>query len=214
VSPLVVLSVCDEAKLTDELGLWIINQAFSDLRRWHDMGFDMLHLSANISPKQLREDDGLIQSIRQCIARTGLNTAYMVLELTEDAAVDQSLSTRQKLEEIKATGISIAIDDFGMGNSSLLYLRDFYANIVKMDISLVRRINTDIHSQEIVRSILKLCDQLKVGVVAEGVETLDQMQTLHEMGCDNFQGFYFSRSLPYEQFLEFVREHGAVEGRM
>lgn len=213
ISPLVVLSLCDEAKLEPKLGSWVMNQGFGDLRRWHEKGYTGLHLSVNLSPIQLREDANLVHEVKDCIAYAGLDPVYMQLELTEHAAVDQSPSTRHKLEEIRAAGVSLAIDDFGMGNSSLLYLRDFFASIVKIDISLVRLICSDPQSREIVRSILTLCAQLGVKVVAEGVETADQLRILQEMGCECYQGFFFSRSLPFEKFLAFVDEHGMAESR-
>ncbi|OPA81186.1 hypothetical protein BVG16_02330 [Paenibacillus selenitireducens] len=208
VSPLVIVCICDEAGLTNQLGTWIMKQAFRDLRRWHEQGHSSLSLSVNLSPRQLQEDDHLVQTIQSCIDRAGVDPKYMELELTENAALEPSDSTRRKFEQIKATGINVAIDDFGMGHSSLLYLCDFYVNIVKVDISLVRTIVSDKQRQQIVKSIISLCRQLNVKVVAEGVETKQQVDILQELGCGHYQGFYFSKSLPFKKFLEFVNEHG------
>ncbi len=211
VSPLVILSICEEANLTNELGTWVMNEAFSDLLCWHEQGYTSLSLSVNLNPRQLHDDKQLIQTIQSCIERLGIEPRYMELELTENAAIDQSSTTRNNLERIKTMGLNLSIDDFGMGHSSLLYLCDFYANIVKIDSSLVRTIVSDKQRQQIVKSILSLCSKLNVMAVAEGVETKEQMEILHELGCQYFQGFYFSRSLTVDKFIEFVNENGCIQ---
>ncbi|MDL2232989.1 EAL domain-containing protein [Ruminococcaceae bacterium OttesenSCG-928-L11] len=207
ISPLVILMLCEEANLENRLGEWVLKTAFRTQKRWTDMGYEDIRLSANLSPRQLKDDEDLIALMTAIVKETKLNPYYMELELTENVAVDQSLTTRKKLEAIKDMGISISIDDFGMGNSSLLYLRDLYANVVKIDITLVRSINTDRHSQGIVHSIVQLCNELEVGLVAEGVEREDQLQKLHELGCDCYQGFYFSKSLRFDDFIRYVDTH-------
>ncbi|MTI55612.1 EAL domain-containing protein [Geosporobacter ferrireducens] len=211
VSPLVILNLCDEANITNELGRWVMHRAFSDLQRWHKEGYNTLSLSVNLSPRQLQEDESLVQTVRSYIGWFAIESRYMELELTENAAIDPSDSTRSKLEQIKGLGINLSIDDFGMGHSSLLYICDFYANIVKIDASLVRTITSDRQRQQIVKSILSLCGQLNVKAVAEGVETKEQVEILHELGCQYFQGFYFSRSLDSDKFIEFVNEHGCIQ---
>ncbi len=210
VSPLIILCICDEANLLNELGTWIMNQAFSDLSSWHRQGYKV-SLSVNLSPRQLMEDDMLVQDIQSCIGRAGVDPSYMELELTENAAIDPNDFTRSKLERIKGMGVNLSIDDFGMGHSSLLYLCDFYANIVKLDASLVRTMVNDKQRQQIIKSILSLCSQLNVKAVAEGVETQEQVQMLHELGCEYYQGFYFSRSLSYHNFIEYVKLHGVSD---
>lgn len=210
VSPLVILSICDEAGLTNTLGQWVMDQAFSDLEHWHKQGY-RVSLSVNLSPLQLQEDEMLVQNVESCIKRIGVDPKYMELELTENATIDPSDATRNKLEKIKALGMNLSIDDFGMGHSSLLYLCDFYANIVKIDASLVRAIVDDGQRQQIVKGILSLCSQMNVKAVAEGVETIEQVQMLHELGCQYYQGFYFSRSLTNDKFVTFVEQYGIAE---
>ena len=212
VSPLIILAVCEEANLTNKLGTWIINQAFEDLKCWHQKGY-FVSLSVNLSPQQLQEDDSLVQTVKSCIDRTGIEPKYMELELTENATIDLSVATQDKLKQIRNLGVNLSIDDFGMGHSSLLYLCDLYANIVKLDVSLVRTITSDKHRQQIVQSILSLCggNQMNVKVVAEGVETKEQVQMLHKLGCEYYQGFYFSRSLTSDKFIAFMKEHGCIQ---
>ncbi len=211
VSPLIILSICDEAGLTNELGRWIMNQAFSDLKNWHEQGYNLLSLSVNLNPQQLKKDESLVQTVQSYIDRLGINPVYMELELTENAAIDSSDSTRSKLEKIKDLGVNLSIDDFGMGHSSLIYICDFYANVVKLDISLVHAITKDEQRQQIVKSILSLCSQINVRAIAEGVETKEQLQVLHELGCEYFQGYYFSSSLTSDKFIEYVKQHGMAD---
>ncbi len=211
VSPLIILGICDEADLTNDLGRWIMAQAFNALKYWHEQGLSNLSLSVNLSPRQLKKDASLVQAIYSYIDQTGIEPRYMELELTENTTIDSGGSSRSRLEEIKDLGVNISIDDFGMGHSSLLYIRDYYVNVVKIDASLVCGVVDDRQSRQIVSSILSLCDQLKVKAVAEGVETQEQLQVLNSLGCRYFQGFHFSRSLVNHQFLEYVRQHGMVD---
>ena len=211
VSPLVILNLCDEAGLTNHLGTWIMNTALKQLEEWHKAGYEDISLSVNLTPKQLKEDVHLLQTIDSCLKKTKVSPSKVELELTEHAAVDQSFATRQRLEQIKQTGINLSIDDFGMGNSSLLYIRDFFVNVVKIDISLVRSINDNLQSQEIVRSIVSLCSQLGIEMVAEGVETKEQMEKLQELGCHQYQGFYYSKALSNDDFIQYVKSVGIAK---
>lgn len=210
VSPIVILSICDEANLTNELGQWIMNRSFGDMKRWHEQGIKV-PLSVNLSPRQLKEDGSLVRSVQECINRLGIEPQYMELELTENATIDATDAICNKLGQITAMGLNLSIDDFGMGHSSLLYICDFYANIIKIDASLVGLITSDVQRRQIVKSILSLCGQLNVKAVAEGVETREQVELLHELGCECYQGFYFSRSLNHDSFMEYVSQHGTAE---
>jgi lactose/cellobiose-specific phosphotransferase system IIC component len=208
--PPIVIALCDEAGLVNKLGRWVIKTAYYQLADWNKLGHKNLSLSVNLMPKQLKEDSGLLDYLHQIIDETGILATNMEMELTENEAIDQSISTKAKLEKVRAAGINLSIDDFGMGNSSLLYIRDSYINIIKIDISLVHSVTTNHQSQEIIRSIISLCEQVDIDVVAEGVETLQQMEKLEEMGCHLFQGFLFSKALPSEDFVEYVKIHGCV----
>jgi lactose/cellobiose-specific phosphotransferase system IIC component len=211
VSPLIILGSCDEAGLTNELGRWIMHQAFSDLKRWHNQGLNKLSLSVNLSPRQLKEDESLVQTVQFHINRLGIDPRYLELELTENAAIDPSDTTRSKLESIRNLEVNLSIDDFGMGHSSLLYICNFYANVIKLDAALVQAVTNDSQRQQIVKSILTLCAQLNVKAIAEGVETREQAQVLYDLGCQCFQGFYFSRSLNCVKFIEYVEQHGMAD---
>ncbi len=133
VSPLVILHICDGAGLTNELGSWVVSKAFEDLGKWHKVGYKV-SLSVNLNPLQLSTDNDFVKNLKNVIEKNKVNPKYMELEITENATLDLSKSTQEKLEEIRSFGMNIAIDDFGMGHSSLLYLTDFHANIIKSDI--------------------------------------------------------------------------------
>ena len=210
VSPIVILNICDEANLTNELGQWVMNRSFSDMKRWHEQGFKV-PLSVNLSPRQLKEDGSLVRSVQDCISQLDIEPQYMELELTENATIDATDAICNKLGQITDMGLNLSIDDFGMGHSSLLYICDFYANIIKLDASLVGLVTSDEQRRQIIKSILSLCEQLHVKAVAEGVETREQVEMLHELGCECYQGFYYSRSLNYDSFLEYVSRHGTAE---
>lgn len=210
VSPLIILHICEESGLDNQLGTWVINSAFRDLGKWHRAGY-RASLSVNLSPLQLSTDEKLVDNLHQCIRENNIDPRYMELEITENATIDVSHSTQSKLEEIRQLGINIAIDDFGMGHSSLLYLTDFHANVIKIDISLIRDIERDIQRQQIVKSILSLSKQIDVLAVAEGVETEEQLKILHNYGCNYYQGFYFSKSLSYHDFIEYMKEHTIIQ---
>ena len=210
ISPLIITRICDEAGLTNELGRWVIKQAFSDLECLRKLKYDKISLSVNLSPKQLQEDEELIQVISSCAEQLHMDPRYMELELMENATIDLGPTTQSKLKKIRDMGINVSIDDFGMGHSSLMYLCELYANVVKIDAALVQNITKVGHYKQIVGAILSLCKQLNVMVVAEGVETKDQLVILQELGCECFQGFYFSRSITFTKFIEYVNVNGSV----
>ncbi|MNO34934.1 Oxygen sensor protein DosP [compost metagenome] len=204
VPPMVVLGICEEAGLTRQLSTWILNQALSDLKQWHTLGYSDMTISINLDPKQLEEEDHLIQMLQLCIAKAGIDPRYLELELTEKTVISPSHSVHSKLEKMKAMGINVSIDDFGMGHSTMMYLCDYYVNFVKLDMALVRTIVSCKKRQLLVESIIALCRKFNVKVIAEGVETKQQMEILRRLGCCYFQGFYFSKSLPYEDFIKYI----------
>jgi EAL domain-containing protein (putative c-di-GMP-specific phosphodiesterase class I) len=210
ISPLFITRICDEAGLTNELGRWVIKQAFGDLESLRKLKYDKISFSVNLSPKQLHEDEELIQVVSLCAKQLHMNPRYMELELMENATIDLGPSTQNKLKKIRDLGINISIDDFGMGHSSLLYLCKLYANVVKLDAALVQNVTKDGYYKQIVGAILSLCKQINVMVVAEGVETEDQLVILQELGCECFQGFYFSRSMTITKFIEYVNTKGCA----
>lgn len=213
VPPPVIVTLASEAELATELGNWVIRTAFAEKAKWDDMGLGGIVLSVNLSGEQLG-DPALPGFIEQVILDTGLDPAAMEFELTENMAIDRSAQVQSSMRSVKDLGVSFAIDDFGMGHSSLLYIRDFYVDVVKIDGSLVKDIVDDVNSQEIVTSITGLCAMLNLSVVAEVVETQRQRDKLAELGCHVFQGFLYSRSLPPEMFADYALRMNGAEKKM
>jgi EAL domain-containing protein (putative c-di-GMP-specific phosphodiesterase class I) len=210
IPPMVVLRICEETGLTRQLNTWIINQALSDLSQWHTLGYSDMTISINLDPKQLEEDDHLIQMLQLGIAKAGIDPRYVELELTEKTVISPSHSVHSKLERMKAMGVNVSIDDFGMGHSAMMYLCDYYVNFVKLDMALIRTIVSCKKRQHLVESIISLCKKLNVKVIAEGVETKQQLDILRRLGCCYFQGFYFSKSLPVEDFIDFIAQRREI----
>ncbi len=210
ISPITILSIADEAKLNNDLGRWVIKNAMEAQRTWIHEGYDNITLSVNLSPMQLNSDKGLYNFIKKQIEKNGLDPKKMEFELTENATIEHTEEIFNTLKDIRDMGADISIDDFGMGHSSLKYLYDFFANVVKLDASLVQAVPKGEDRQEIVKAILDLCKRLKVKVIAEGVETKEQLEIMNRLGADYYQGWYFSKSLPNERFLEYLKKKGTV----
>ena len=209
IPPPVIVALSSQAELGKTLGNWVLKNAFKEKSKWDSMGYSDLVLSVNLSPEHLKTDTELLDYIRKGICEAGLDPCLMELELTEDVAIDQSPATKRKLAKLSQAGIRLAVDDFGMGSSTLTYIKEFAVSVIKIDISLVKDITENHYSQEIVRSIISLCDQFGIEVVAEGVETYEQLEKLKSMGCQRYQGFYFSKALKSNEFYEYLEQHGA-----
>jgi EAL domain-containing protein (putative c-di-GMP-specific phosphodiesterase class I) len=177
-------------------------------RVWQDAGYSNVNISVNLSPEQLNTDPDLAAYILQITKSLDLDPVLTEYELTENATIDETERLKQTLTEIRESGASISIDDFGMGHSSLSYLFDFFANVVKLDASLVQGVAEGEERRLIVGAILDLCAKLNVGVIAEGVETKEQLEIISELGADYFQGWYFSKSLTIDKLLEYLNLHG------
>jgi EAL domain-containing protein (putative c-di-GMP-specific phosphodiesterase class I) len=211
VSPTTVLSIAEEAGLGMSLGQWIIRQAIRQVSVWDSHALDGLSISINLSPSQLSEDQYIVNLIKSELKRYHISAERVEFELTENDVIEKTEPVFEKLKALREMGSDISIDDFGMGHSSLKYLYEFYANVVKLDASLVQNLPRGADHVKIVSSILDLCDTLGVDVIAEGVETEEQLMILRELGGKCFQGYYFSRALPSEQFIRFAREHGVAQ---
>lgn len=210
IPPPVIIVISERANLIDDLGYWIIETAFIQLSKWNEEGLNDIVMSVNLSAIQLRSKT-LIGKIKKIIKTYNLNPKHMEFELTENVAINQSNEIKIFLKELKSLGVRIAMDDFGMGHSSLLYIKDFFIDTVKIDGVLVKDIATDTNSQEIVTTITKLCNILDLNIIAEVVETNEQKNKLIEVGCNTFQGYFYSRSLPPDAFKQYVNKRDNKE---
>ncbi len=205
VSPLEFISVAEETGLIIPVGEWVLNQACRQTREWQKLypQEPPLQISVNLSPKQFMQRD-LIDQISLALDGGGLSPASLKVEITEGMVMQNVESTMQMLGQLQALGVAISLDDFGTGYSSLSYLHRFPISTLKIDQSFVSSMSNNQESLEIVRTILGLARNLKMEVIAEGVETLEQAVELRAMNCEYGQGYYFSKALNANSAVRFL----------
>lgn len=198
VPPAQFIPVAEHSNLIVEIGEWVMREVCRQARIWQDQGLN-LKVSFNVSARQFMRPDELLQTLRRAINDSGVTPSMMELELTESLLLDpQGMS--EVLNEISAMGVSLALDDFGTGYSSLSYLRRFPIHILKIDRSFVSDADHDANDAEMVKTIIGMAHNLRMSLVAEGVETAAQAQLLKAEGCEVAQGYYFSRPVPVKEF--------------
>lgn len=203
VSPLRFIPLAEENRQIIPIGEWVLRTACLQQVAWLRQGMPLI-MAVNLSAVQFKSSE-LIERIATIIADTGIDPAYLELELTESALVDNPDEVVRVLERLRGLGCGISIDDFGTGYSSLSYLKNFPVTILKIDRSFVRDLTQNSGDQAIARSVVDLASNLQMQTVAEGVETAEQLTILQEIGCTFIQGYYYSRPLPADQLPETVR---------
>jgi diguanylate cyclase (GGDEF)-like protein/PAS domain S-box-containing protein len=213
VSPAVFIPLAEETGLIKAIGLWVLEEACQQWMRFESEGlFKGLELSVNLSAVQLADPD-LVAQLQGTLGSTGMPAHQLELELTESHLMANPLASQAQVSDLKALGLQIAIDDFGTGYSSLAYLKRFEIDILKVDQSFVRDMLDDSADAAIVHAVIALGHTLGFKVVAEGVENLPTAQTLTALGCDELQGYCFSRPLAAPAFADWVREYGTPRQR-
>ncbi len=195
VSPARFIGVAEESGMIGKIGHWVLRTACAQNKAWQDAGLAPVTVAVNLSPLQMA-DRSLVASIAEVLAQTGLAPAHLEIEITEGsvmADVDKSINMLRAMKEL---GVTLSVDDFGTGYSSLSYLKRFPIDVLKIDQSFVRDVETDPDSAAIVNSIISLGHSLRLLVIAEGVETAAQLAYLRRQGCDLMQGYHFCRPLP------------------
>lgn len=200
------IAVAEENGLIKRLGAYVLREACRQNKEWQDTGLPKLRVAVNLSAGQLHDND-FVPLVVQILEETGLEPRFLELELTESAFMGDAGTTIFKLTRLKEMGISISVDDFGTGYSSLSYLKHLPINTIKIDRSFVQDIVTDSDDAAIVDAIVAIAHSLDLNVIAEGVETLEQLEFLRERKCQHAQGYYFSRPLPPRQFEAFMVKH-------
>jgi diguanylate cyclase (GGDEF)-like protein len=203
------IPLADEVGLINEIGRFVIDEATGQMQRWRAAGMGDLNVSVNVSAVQFREE-ALVGVVRDALGKSGLDPHHLTLEITESVLMQDAEATIGMLRALKAMGLSISIDDFGTGYSSLAYLRRFPIDTLKVDKAFVRDVTQDADDAAIVRAIITLAKSLKLEVVAEGVETIEQLAFLRLESCDRIQGYLFSRPLEPAAFEALVREGKAL----
>ncbi len=189
------IPIAEETGLILPIGEWVLGEALRQNRAWQQEGRALLPVSINLSPRQFRQRD-LVETLRRILADTGQPARLLELEITESTLMHDIAETQSKLQEIAAMGVRLVIDDFGTGYSSLSYLKRFPVNKLKVDQSFVRDLTSDPEDAAIVSAIVGLAKSLGLTTLAEGVETREQLDVLVGLGCEQFQGYLFSRPLP------------------
>lgn len=206
VGPSRFIPIAEETNLIIPIGEWVLRAACTQCMLWNKEGLPLLSVAVNLSGRQLKHQN-LLETIRKILEETGFNPEYLELELTESVIMHQAEKITETLHKLKAMGIKISIDDFGTGYSSLSYLKRFPIDKLKIDQSFVRDVTTDADDSAIVTAIIAIAQSLKLKIVAEGVETADQLAFLKSMQCDEVQGFYFSRPLSTDETTCLLREN-------
>ncbi|MGX9758321.1 EAL domain-containing protein [Clostridioides difficile] len=200
--PLVILLAKEEGFL-GELGEYIINKACIDLKKSESLLINPIKFSVNISPDQLN-DPNLPEQIKNIIENNNINPNMLGIEITEQVALSGSQIIVERINAIHDLGIKLIMDDFGMGHSSLIYLQNNNFDIVKLDGSLVKEILTNKRSSEIIISIVNLSKHLDFDIIVEYVENLNQRDKLYGLGCEIYQGYYYSKAIPFEEFIDYA----------
>jgi diguanylate cyclase len=203
--PAEFIPVADECGLLDAIGEWVLREACRQGSIWQQRGPRALRVAVNLAPSQFRLVD-LAGQIRRALDGSGLDPALLEIELTETAVMSDAEESVHILEAISRMGVLVSVDDFGTGYSSMSYLRRFPIDKLKIDRCFVEHMTARPEDASIVGAIISLAHSLRLKVIAEGVETPEQLQLLAQLGCDQYQGFYFSPALLPAKFEELLRE--------
>lgn len=203
VSPAEFIHVAEQTGIISRLGMWVLRQAISDYHRLAQFGTSPTTLSVNLSRKQFGSGR-IVEDISKLLDQTGFDPSKLCLEITETALFNDSSRLRTLLHQLTDLGMKLAIDDFGVGYSSLLELRDFPISEVKIDRAFVMDVTTNSNSQEIIRAIVSIAESIGAEVVAEGIENQEQFDLIAELGCHRAQGFYLCEPMPVTTFPDVV----------
>jgi EAL domain-containing protein (putative c-di-GMP-specific phosphodiesterase class I) len=204
VSPAQFIPIAEECGLILPIGKWVLHQACMQARQWVHAGLPMITMAVNISAMEFR-DDNFLDGVFAVLQETGLDPRSLELELTERVLITRPESTASVLQTLRTRGVQIAVDDFGTGYSSLSYLTKFPIDALKIDQSFVRQITDTPAETSIVTAVISMGRSLKLRVVAEGVETQEELAFLHAHHCDEAQGYFFSRPIAPQQFAKLLK---------
>lgn len=201
VSPAKFIPLAERTGMIIDIGNWVLEEGFLQVKKWKEKYNTEIEIGINVSPIQLM-DDNFLDILKERLSLIDIKPSQINLELTEDVAVKNSLENINKLKQIRQLGVKVSIDDFGSGYSSFEYLKNFAVDCLKLDMSLINNIDKSKEDFEIAKAIISLSKGLNLEVVAEGVETKSQLDTLRKLNCDIIQGYYYEkpiRSIEVEQ---------------
>lgn len=204
VSPARFIPVAEETGLIVSIGEWVLRTACEQNKKWQEMGLKPVRVAVNLSALQFRQKD-LLSLIERVLDETQLDPQWLELELTESIIMENAEKTINTLKRLEKMGMQLSIDDFGTGYSSLNYLKRFPIHRIKIDRSFITDILKDNDDVAITQAIIALSKSLRLGVIAEGVETNEQLEFLRQLGCDEIQGFFYSKPILPEQLVDFLK---------
>jgi EAL domain-containing protein (putative c-di-GMP-specific phosphodiesterase class I) len=181
------------------IGRWVLNSSCHQVREWHDLGHSGLRISVNVSPRQFQETE-FVSDVTRAIEGSGVSPGSLDIEITESSAMQDFDGTIAKVEELKRLQVRISLDDFGTGFASLNHLRRFPLDRIKLDHSFVKELPQNPDHCALARAVITMAHALRLRIVGEGVETAEQLAFLRDEGCDEVQGFLFSRPLDAPKF--------------
>lgn len=201
VSPMRFIYIAEANGMIIPLGEWVLREAFTQTKAWHEQGFTTLKVAVNLSAKQLQQEN-IVKTIEHILKEADLDPQFIELELTETEAFKEEAVP--VLKRLKAIGFNLSIDDFGTGYSGLKNLKLFAIDKLKIDRAFIQDVDTNIESKTIVSNIVSLAKKMGITVLSEGVETEEQLAFLQKIGCDLIQGYYFSPPVPVEEFTKLL----------
>jgi diguanylate cyclase (GGDEF)-like protein/PAS domain S-box-containing protein len=207
--PVEFIPLAEETGLIIPLGGWILEKVCIQAKAWQKSGFSPIRMSVNLSMRQFTHN-AVTGTVSKALEKSDLDPGLLELELTESAVMQNAKQTIAALHELKSTGIQLSLDDFGTGYSSLSYLKNLPLNKLKLDQSFVNSLARQSTNEAISKAIIGLAHSLNLQVIAEGVETVDQLELLRSLRCDEVQGYLFSRPMPAEEMTRLVKEERAV----
>ncbi len=205
VSPIKFIPLAEETGLIVPIGDWVFKAACEQIREWHDIGLNSLHVSVNLSPRQCREIT-FYETFEDTLRTTGADPNAVTLEITENLLMESDNDDAvTMLHKLRDQGVHLSLDDFGTGYSSLSYLKRFPFDVLKIDRSFVKDVATDPEDKALIEAMIAMAHGLNIKVVGEGAETREQVDFLRSRNCDAVQGYYFSKPIPADQFVDLAR---------
>jgi EAL domain-containing protein (putative c-di-GMP-specific phosphodiesterase class I) len=202
------ISIAEDCGLIVPIGHWVLREACRQAKAWEDAAVEAVPVAVNISAVQFRHKD-FLEDVRRILAETGLEPGCLELELTESVLMQHAESTGSTLKALKAMGVHLSVDDFGTGYSSLSYLTQFPIDTLKIDQSFVHKMLRNANDASVISAVISMGRNLNQRVIAEGVETEEQLRFLQARQCNEGQGYYFSHPLNTEDFAKYVKTNAS-----
>ena len=209
IGPSQFIPLAEETGIIVPIGKWALYSACQQAKKWYDMGYTEFYVAVNLSTRQFKEPD-LVEMVEQALETTGLPPQCLKLEVTESGIMEDPQQAVAKMQLLREKGINFSIDDFGVGYSSLSYLKRFPIDTLKIDQSFVSDATASKDDQEIIKTIIVMAQNLNMSTVAEGVETKEQLDFLAHQGCNIMQGYYFGRPMPAKKFEKILQQRKHV----